>query len=99
MTSEELLARRGEIEQRAAEITTLLEQPEADLDALETEARGIAEEISTINTQLDELKAGAEKAEEIRNAVANGAGETKEKMEERTMTELEIRHSPEYIEA
>ena len=99
MTSDELLARRGEIEQRAAEITALLEQPEADLDALETEARGIAEEISAINTQLDELKAEAAQAEEIRNAVANGAGETKEKMEERTMTELELRNSPEYIEA
>ena len=99
MTSDELLARRGEIEQRAAEITALLEQPEADLDALETEARSIAEEISAINTQLDELKAEAEQAEETRNAVANGAGETKEKMEERTMTELELRNSPEYIEA
>ena len=99
MTSEELLARRGEIEQRAAEITALLEQPEADLDALETEARGIAEEISTINSTLEEMKAEAAQAEEIRNAVANGAGETKEKMEERTMTELELRNSPEYIEA
>ena len=99
MTSEELLARRGEIEQRAAAITEELEKPEANLDALEEEARGIAEEISAINTQLDELKAEAEKAEEIRNAVANGAGETKEKMEERTMTELELRNSPEYIEA
>lgn len=99
MTSEELLARRGEIEQRAKEITAALEAPEADLNALEEEARGIAEEISAINMQLDELKAEAEKAEETRNAVANGAGETKEKMEERTMTELEIRNSPEYIEA
>ena len=99
MTSEELLARRGEIEQRAKEITAALEAPEADLNALEEEARGIAEEMTAINMQLDELKAEAEKAEEIRNAVANGAGETKEKMEERTMTELEIRNSPEYIEA
>ena len=99
MTSEELLARRGEIEQRAKEITAALEAPEADLNALEEEARGIAEEMTAINMQLDELKAEAEKAEEIRNAVANGAGETKEKMEERTMTEPEIRNSPEYIEA
>ena len=99
MTSEELLARRGEIEQRAKEITAALEAPEADLNALEEEARGIAEEMTAINMQLDELKAEAEQAEETRNAVANGAGETKEKMEERTMTELEIRNSPEYIEA
>ena len=99
MTSEELLARRGEIEQRAREITEELEKPEANLDALEEEARGIAEEISTINSTLEELKAEAAQAEEIRNAVANGAGETKEKMEERTMTELELRNSPEYIEA
>ena len=99
MTSEELLARRGEIEQRAREITEELEKPDANLDALEEEARGIAEEISTINSTLEELKAEAAPAEEIRNAVANGAGETKEKMEERTMTELELRNSPEYIEA
>ena len=99
MTSEELLARRGEIEQRAREITEELEKPEANLDALEEEARGIAEEISTINSTLEELKAEAAQAEEIRNAVATGAGETKEKMEERTMTELELRNSPEYIEA
>ena len=99
MTSEELLARRGEIEQRAREITEELEKPEANLDALEEEARGIAEEISTINSTLEEMKAEAAQAEEIRNAVANGAGETKEKMEERTMTELELRNSPEYIEA
>ena len=99
MTSEELLARRGEIEQRAREITEELEKPEANLDALEEEARGIAEEISTINSTLEELKAEAAQAEETRNAVANGAGETKEKMEERTMTELELRNSPEYIEA
>ena len=99
MKSEELLARRGEIEQRAREITEELEKPEANLDALEEEARGIAEEISTINSTLEELKAEAAQAEEIRNAVANGAGETKEKMEERTMTELELRNSPEYIEA
>ena len=99
MTSEELLARRGEIEQRAREITEELEKPDANLDALEEEARGIAEEISTINSTLEELKAEAAQAEEIRNAVANGAGETKEKMEERTMTELELRNSPEYIEA
>ena len=99
MTSEELLARRGEIEQRAREITEELEKPEANLDALEEEARGIAEEISTINSTLEEMKAEAAQAEEIRNAVATGAGETKEKMEERTMTELELRNSPEYIEA
>ena len=99
MTSEELLARRGEIEQRAREITEELEKPDANLDALEEEARGIAEEISTINSTLEELKAEAAQAEEIRTAVANGAGETKEKMEERTMTELELRNSPEYIEA
>ena len=55
MTSEELLARRGEIEQRAKEITAALEAPEADLNALEEEARGIAEEMTAINMQLDEL--------------------------------------------
>ena len=34
MTSEEILNRQGEIEQRKAEIEAALETPEADLDAL-----------------------------------------------------------------
>ena len=35
MTSEEIIARQGEIEERRAQISAELEQPEADLDVLE----------------------------------------------------------------
>lgn len=82
MTAEELEIRKSEI---AAEV----DNPEADLDALEAEARGIKEEL--------ESRAAAEsKKEEIRSAVANGQGKTIETMEE---SKMEVRDSKEYIEA
>ena len=100
MTSEEILARKGEIVQRRAEIGAAIEQPEADLEALEEEARSLAEESSQLTIQLAELKAEAEKAEEIRTAVAQGEGEVKESFkEERKMTDLEMRGSAQYAEA
>ena len=101
MTSEEIITRMGEIEQRAAEIETTLETPEADLDALNEEARQLVDERSKLEAQLEELRAEAEKAEEERKAVAEGAGEIKEeiKQEETKMTDLEIRGSNEYAEA
>lgn len=101
MTSEEIITRMGEIEQRAAEIETTLETPEADLDALNEEARQLVDERSQLEAQLEALRAEAEKAEEEREAVAEGAGEIKEeiKQEEKTMTDLEIRSSAEYCEA
>lgn len=87
-TIEELMERRSAI---AAE----LDAPDADLDALESEARAINEEI-------ERRKNEESKRNEIRNAVAQGEGETKEtfKTEERKeMTLEEIRSSKEYIEA
>ena len=100
MTSEEIITRQGEIEQRKKEIDAALEAPEADLDALGEEARSLAEEAGRLDEQLRELKRMAEEAEEARKAVENGAGETKENMqEEKTMTDLEIRSSAEYIDA
>ena len=100
MTSEEIITRMGEIEQRAAEIEATLENPEADLDALNEEARGLVTEKASLEEQLEELRAEAEKAEEERKAVADGAGEIKEEMkEEPKMTDLEIRGSAQYCEA
>ena len=100
MTSEEILARQGEIEQRKAEVNAALEAPEADLEALEEEARKLAEESDKLTIQLAELKAEAEKAEEIRTAVAEGEGEVKETFkEEKKMTDLEMRGSAQYAEA
>ena len=88
MTIEELMERRTAI---AAEV----DAPEADLDALEAEARAINEEI-------ENRKAAETKRNEIRTAVANGNGETKEKFESeerKTMTLEEIRSSKEYVDA
>lgn len=87
-TIEELMERRSAI---AGE----LDNPEADLDALEAEARAINEEV-------ENRKAAEAKRNEIRTAVALGEGETKEtfEIEERkTMTLDEIRSSSEYVNA
>ena len=88
MSVEELMERR-------AAIATEIDAPEADLDALEAEARSINEELET-------RKANETKRNEIRTAVANGEGETKETFESeerKEMTLEEIRSSKEYIEA
>ena len=101
MTSEEIIARQGEIEERKAQIDADLENPEADLDALNEEARKLAEESEQLKNQLQELADKAAEEEETRRKIAEGEiGETKEKHEEeKTMTELEIRGSAEYSEA
>ena len=100
MTSEEIIARQGEIEQRKAEVDAALEAPEADLDALGEEARKLTEESDQLTKQLEELRKAAEEAEEERRAVAEGAGETKEEIKEETkMSDLEIRNSAEDCEA
>ena len=101
MTSEEIIARQGEIEERKAQIDAELDNPEADLDALNEEARTLAEESEQLTAQLDELKQKAAEEEETRRKIAEGEiGETKEKHEEETkMTDLEIRRSAEYCEA
>ena len=100
MTSEEIITRQGEIEQRKAEIDAELEAPEADLDALNEEARQLMSESDQLKNQLQQLLDEAAKAEEERKAVAEGAGETKEEFKEETkMTDLEIRSSVDYAEA
>ena len=100
MTSEEIIARQGEIEERKAQIDAEVEKPEADLDALNEEARKLAEESEQLIHQLEELRAEAERAEEERKAVAEGAGETKEHFEEEKKMDLkEIRSSVEYMDA
>ena len=65
LSVEELMERRSAI---AAEI----DAPEADLDALEAEAR-------SINEEIENRKAEESKRTEIRNAFALGEGELTEK--------------------
>lgn len=84
-----------QLEERKAAIVAELDVEGADLDALEAEARSIKEE-------LEARKAAAAQKEEIRKAVAEGAGETKvafEIKEDKTMTNEEIRSSAEYCDA
>ena len=88
MTIEQLMERR-------AAIATELDAPEADLDALEAEAR-------SINDEIEARKAAEAKRNDIRAAVASGDGKTvetfKKKEEERKeMNVDEIRDSAEYI--
>ena len=98
--SEEIKTRLAEIEERSNAINTELETDGADLDALQEEARSLAEERARLNKELEELKEEAAKAEEARKAVENGAGTTKEEnMEDKTMTIEELRSSSEYVVA
>ena len=82
-----------QLEARKAEIAAELDLPNADLDALETEVRAIKEE-------LEARKAAENQREEIRKAVAAGAGTViTEIKEEAKMTNNEIRNSKAYIDA
>lgn len=88
MTIDELMERRGAI---ANEI----DAPEADLDALESEARAI-------NEELEARKQAESKRNEIRSAVAHGEGKVTKKIEteeRKEMTLDEVRASKEYVEA
>lgn len=84
------------IEERKSAIRAELEAEGADLDALEAEAR-------SLNEEIERRKADEAKRVEIREAVAAGAGtviQTISENEERnTMTNMEIRNTPAYINA
>lgn len=81
-----------ELEARRSEILSELDAPEADLDALDSEARAIREE-------MEARKADEARRVEIRSAVASGAGETvKEFTEEKREVNTEERKN-EMIEA
>ncbi len=79
-----------DLETRRAAIAAEVDVDGADLDALETEARAIKDE-------LEKRRAAEEKRAEIRSAVAAGNGETITKVEEnKTMPNMEVRNSHEY---
>ena len=100
MTSEDIITRQGEIEQRKQEIDAALEAPEADLETLGEEARKLAEESEQLTAQLEEMRKQAAEAEEARKAVENGAGKVKENLqEEKKMNLDELRSSKEYVNA
>lgn len=84
-----------QLEERKAAIAAELDAPDADLDALEKEARDINEEIEARKKAENQKK-------EIRSKVAAGEGESLRnfaKEEKKEMTLEEIRSSKEYINA
>ena len=83
-----------QLEERRQAIAAEVDAPEADLDALESEARAI-------KAELEERKAAEVERQEVRDAVANGAGEIKEEIKEERnkMTMTELRNDPRYIDA
>lgn len=84
-----------QLEERKSAIVAELDNPEADLDALESEARAIKDEI-------EKRKDAEAKKAEIRDAVASGIGEVVQTFskEEKVMPTIdEIKRSAEYAEA
>lgn len=86
----------SDLEARKAEISTLVDDENADLDAL-------TEEVRAINEELEARKNAEAKKDEIRSLVAEGKGEEIEEISEveerKTMDNMEIRNSKEYIDA
>ena len=96
-----------QLEERKEEILAGLDAPEADLDALTEEMRGITDEIKARIAEKieDEAKEEARQAEEkraeLRKMVASGEGKVVEKIEEEKREKMdvkELRNSAEYIE-
>lgn len=85
-----------DIEKRMAEIETEKEAPEADIEAL-------TEEVRSMNERKQELIKAAEERQANLDAIVEGKVETevKETFEEerKTMTNMEVRNSAEYIDA
>lgn len=84
-----------QLEARQIEIAGLIDNPEANLDELENEARAI-------KAELEKRKAEAKAEAETRAKVAAGSGKTKETVNDEVkniMTLTEIRNSAEYIDA
>lgn len=85
-------ASADELMERRSQIATEIDIPEADLNALEEEARAI-------NTELEARKAAAAKKKAVRDQVAAGAGKEFEKKENEHMERAEFLNSKEYIDA
>lgn len=105
MTKEEIMELSAEeIETRKAEIREEIKAASdpATLDALDEELNAIEERVAKIKEEHEERKAREEREAHRADiaAVLAGSGKTIEKMEERkTMTNMEIRNTKEYIDA
>ena len=83
----------SDIETRSAELTSMVEQPDADIEAITAEVQELEERKAQILAEAEERK--AQLAEVIETAVET---ETID-MEERTMEEMITRNSAEYVRA
>lgn len=85
------------LEERAAEIDSVIETASIEeLEGLQEEARAIGDEIEARKAAEEERKAQAEAiVEDVHAEVINNI----ESVEERKMNNMEIRNTPEYIEA
>ena len=95
MTREEIMMLGfDELEERKAAIASETDEADAEkLDALNAELEAIEERTKALNLEMEETRKAAE-------AVANGAGvEIETRKDEKTMTDMEIRNSHDYIEA
>ena len=83
-----------QLEERKSAIAAELDNPEADLDALEAEVRGI-------NAEIENRRQAEQRKTDLRAAVAAGEGEVINKpvMEETKMTNTEVRNSKAYVDA
>lgn len=81
----------SDIETRSAEIEELLKSEDADIDSLTKEVEELENRKAEILTEVEQRKKEAEEALKI--------GKEVEKVEERKMSDMEIRNSKEYIDA
>lgn len=81
----------SDIEQRSAEIEELLTHEDADIDSLTKEVEVLEARKAEILAEVEQRKQEAEEALKI--------GKEVEKVEERKMTDMEVRNSKEYIDA
>lgn len=81
----------SDIETRSAEIEELLKSEDADIDSLTKEVEELENRKAEILTEVEQRKKEAEEALMI--------GKEVEKVEERKMSDMEIRNSKEYIDA
>lgn len=94
MTIEEIRAlNSSEIEERLLAINTELEAEDADIEALSAE-------VDALKEHRDSLVKAEEARKTIAAEIAKGEGEIKEERKEETkMTNMEVRKTPEYIDA
>lgn len=94
MTIEEIRAlNSSEIEERLLAINTELEAEDADIEALSAE-------VDALKEHRDSLVKAEETRKTLAAEIAKGDGEVKEERKEETkMTNMEVRKTPEYIDA